>query len=378
MKNWILNEQDLDYIALGAAVLGTGGGGNSYLGKLRAREQLRAGRTIEVMSPDALNDEDAIICVAGIGAPTVGFEKIEEGQECLRAFRAVESESKIQARALMTDEIGGSNCFEPMIVAALTGLPVVDADGMGRAFPEMQMSTLAIAGCPVSPFALSDDKGNVVVFRHVISFHWLEKLARASTTAMGCSAGFALAPMTGLEIKNHGVHHTISQAWSLGKQISDARDNKIDPISALLAENNGRLLFKGKISDVSRATSNGFARGQVELDGLDGHSGLSMVIDFQNENLIARVNGEVVATVPDLICVLDSESGQPIATEEIRFGLRVSVIVLPASPLLRTPQALDVVGPRAFGYDMDYKPAADYIKPLRRHANPSQPERIAG
>lgn len=378
MKNWILNEQDLDYIALGAAVLGTGGGGNSYLGKLRAREQLRAGRTIAVMSPDALNDDDAIICVAGIGAPTVGFEKIEEGQECLRAFRAVEKESEIRARALMTDEIGGSNCFEPMIVAALTGLPVVDADGMGRAFPEMQMSTLAIAGCPVAPFALSDDKGNVVVFHNVISFNWLEKLARATTTAMGCSAGFALAPITGLEVKHHGVHHTISQAWRLGKQISDARANKEDPIRALLAENNGRLLFKGKISDVSRTTSGGFARGRVELDGLDCQAGLGMEIDFQNENLIARVNGKTVATVPDLICVLDSESGQPIATEEIRFGLRVSVIVLPASPLLCTPQALEVVGPRAFGYDMDYKPAADFIKPLPRHGSPSQPELIAG
>src|SRR3990172_6575412 len=109
MKEWHLSELDLDYVALGAAILGTGGGGNAYLGKLRAWEQLRAGRRIRIIPPEALQADDLVISVGGIGAPTVGIEKIEKDDECYRAVRAVEQAVGKPAAALMTDEIGGAN-----------------------------------------------------------------------------------------------------------------------------------------------------------------------------------------------------------------------------------------------------------------------------
>lgn len=39
----------------------------------------------------------------------------------------------------MSAEIGGLNAVEPLCVAALMDLPVIDCDGMGRAFPELQV-----------------------------------------------------------------------------------------------------------------------------------------------------------------------------------------------------------------------------------------------
>lgn len=39
----------------------------------------------------------------------------------------------------MAAEVGGANSFEPLVVGAKVGLPVLDADGMGRAFPELQV-----------------------------------------------------------------------------------------------------------------------------------------------------------------------------------------------------------------------------------------------
>ena len=36
--------------------------------------------------------------------------------------------------------------------------------------------------------------------------------------------------------------------------------------------------------------------------------------------------------------------------------LRVTVLGIPAPAQLRTPRALEYVGPRAFGYDMDFRP----------------------
>ena len=80
----------------------------------------------------------------------------------------------------------------------MRGLPVVDGDGMGRAFPEVQMSTFFIYGIDPAPGAIADDKGNVVVFRTVVDMYWLERFARHVAIDMGAGAGFATAPMQGV------------------------------------------------------------------------------------------------------------------------------------------------------------------------------------
>jgi len=363
MKTWLVTESDLDRIALGAGILGTGGGGNAYLGKLRARERLRAGQRIEIMLPSDLHDDDHIISVGAIGAPTVGIEKIEQGAEGCRAVRAIEAATGKRATALFTDEIGGANALEPMIAAAQLGLPIVDADGMGRAFPELQMNTFFIYGATSTPGVLADEHGATVVYQNVATARRLEKLVRAGTIAMGCSASFALPPFSGAQIKRHGIRHSVSHAWRLGDAVIGARVAKRDPVGEILHREAGRILFQGKIVDVHRWTNAGFARGTVSFDGLGAFASSRLQIEIQNENLIAQLDGEVVATVPDLICIVDAETARPISTEEIRYGMRVAVIGLPASPLLRSMEALAVIGPRAFGYDFDYQPIGSYVEP---------------
>ena len=353
-SEWLLDEQDLAHVALGAGILGTGGGGNTYLGFLRARQLLRAGRVIKVIPPEALADDELAIPVGGIGAPTVGVERVKQGGESLRALRAVEAAVGRKASAVISDEIGGANAIEPMIAAAMAGLPVVDADAMGRAFPELQMNTFLIYGLPCTPSALADDKGNVVVFPHAVSPLWLERIARAATVAVGCSAAFAMAPVSGADIRRFGVCNTVTQAWRLGAAVMAARRERRDPVAAILALEGGTLLYAGKVVDVLRHTTAGFARGHLRADGTGEHSGTRLEIDFQNENLVARVDGVPVAIVPDLICILDAATARPYFTDELRFGLPIAVVALPATPLLRTAAALAVVGPRAFGYDLEY------------------------
>jgi DUF917 family protein len=104
----------------------------------------------------------------------------------------------------------------------------------------------------------------------------------------------------------------------------------------------------------------GFARGKIELDGTGSDDGRHLSINFQNENLVARTSsGEVLCSVPDLICIVDAETAEPITTEVLRYGLRVAVLGIPAPAMIATPKALEVVGPAAFGYpDVEYKPLA--------------------
>jgi DUF917 family protein len=174
---------------------------------------------------------------------------------------------------------------------------------------------------------------------------------------MGGTAGMALAPMCGSDLKRTVIPRTLSVARDVGTAVRHAREAKSDPVEAVLEVTGGRLLLTGKIGDVQRRTATGFARGEVTLIGSGPH-GASLRVEFQNENLIAWAGDRAVASVPDLICVVTSADAEPVTTELLRYGQRVAVLAIPCHPMLATPAALEVVSPRAFGYAVDFEPLA--------------------
>ena len=124
--------------------------------------------------------------------------------------------------------------------------------------------------------------------------------------------------------------------------------------------NQCHVLFDGKIVDLLREVKGGLNVGTCVMEPLGGGAG-RMEVEFRNENLIARLDGETMAIVPDLICILDRESGEPITTEGVRYGQRVKVVAVSAAPIMRTPEALAVFGPRMFGFDEDFTPIEDLV-----------------
>lgn len=349
MSRWTLTEDDILALEVGAAILGTGGGGNTYLTKLRAFEVMRAGFPIEIIPLADLADDARIVPLGGIGAPVVGVERIKEGKEGLRALRALERHLGFAADALACEEIGGANSMEPLIIAAQAGIPVVDGDGMGRAFPEMQMTTYSIYGHSSTPSAMSDPHGNVLIFDEAVSELWHERMARSAMVTQGGSSTLALAPMSGAFAKQFCVPDTYSKAIALGRTVLEARAARADPVAAICAAEGGRLVFAGKIVEVERAISGGFVRGEIGIEGHDGFAGQRGAVHVQNEYLIFRRDGIVEVIVPDLIVVLNADDGTALSTDMLRYGQRICVLALPAHPLLRTPRALDVVGPKGFG-----------------------------
>jgi DUF917 family protein len=355
---WQIDEAALDRIELGAGILGTGGGGNPYLGKLWVRELLRQGKTVEVVRLQDVPDDALVTSVGGMGAPVIGIERLIQGHEYLTALRALEAHVGRRVSHLVPGEIGGANSTRPLGVAAQTGLPVIDADGMGRAFPELQMDTFSIYGVPPTPAALADPRGQVALFDRIADPTTLERYARVVTIQMGGAAGYAFPPMSGRDVKRYAVPATITLAHAVGDAVLAAREAHGDTAGEVLRLCSGVRLFRGKIVDVMRRLVGGFARGVVTLEGSDGDAGRRLVIDFQNENLIARdAAGQILAVVPDLICIVAAETAEPVTTEVLRYGLRVEVLGIPAPELLKTPEALMYVGPAAFGYsDVPFVP----------------------
>ncbi|MBF9000609.1 DUF917 domain-containing protein [Vibrio nitrifigilis] len=356
-----LTEKDIEAMEIGAGILGTGGGGNPYYGKLHALNEMRQGAKVRLISLDELDDDAVVISVGNIGAPAVSMEKICEGNEIVRAIRAIEENTGKKVDAIIPVEIGGANGLRPAAIAAITGLPMVDGDGMGRAFPEMQMTTFSIYGHCSMPAAMSDSHGNTVIFKDLIDEVWLERLARACVVQMGGGAGMVEAPMNGAYVKRYAVPGTVTQATNLGLAVMDANKQKLDPIEQICRQENGQVLFTGKITDLERKMAAGFTRGIASLEGFGDFAEQQGSVDIQNENLVFRIGEEVKCSVPDLIIILDVETGHAITTEVLRYGQKVAVLGIPCHPLLRSTRALEVVGPKAFGYpDIEYKPFEIY------------------
>ncbi|MEZ4657477.1 MAG: DUF917 domain-containing protein [Caldilineaceae bacterium] len=347
---------DTHAVAIGAGILGTGGGGNTYIGRIWLEHELKKrGGACRVIDADDVAD-DAFTCPIGtMGAPTVGIEKLQQGDEFLYAMRALEEHAGAPLAAVLIGEIGGANALKPLICGLQMDLPVVDGDAMGRAFPELQMDTFAIGGLSMSPMALADCHGNVTIFSHVDSPFRAEQYGRSLTIEMGGSAALAMPLLTGRDMKQHIIRGTLTLAQQMGQVVLECRRRNEEPAEAVAALGNGRVLFRGKITDVERRTVQGFARGRLKLAAF-GDPNDVMEIVFQNENLVAWRNGEQVCTVPDLICIINQDDGEPIGTEMLRYGLRVAVLGMPAPREIKTPQALKVVGPASFGYDVAFQP----------------------
>jgi DUF917 family protein len=350
-----LSLEALDSIALGAAVLGAGGGGDPYIGKLMAIQALSDHGPIHLMRVDEVPDDAWCVAVGSMGAPTVAIEKLAGGGELIAALRALEARLGRPFTHLASMEVGGMNSMLPIVAAAITGLPLVDCDGMGRAFPELQMCTPTIFGIAASPMVAADDKGNAVVV-DAVDNAWTERLARSATIDMGAISYIALYPQTGAQLKESMIPNTLALAKRIGDAIVSARSSREAPAASVAAAGGGFVLFDGKVADLRRTTVAGFARGTVWLEGSGNDTDVKVEVHFQNENLIALRGTTVLASSPDLIVILETDSGQPITTEDLRYGNRITLISLPCDPRWRTAAGLRLVGPRYFGFDVEYTP----------------------
>ena len=346
---------DIEALAIGAWILGTGGGGDPYHKLLNMRQLYRQGHVITLIDPMSLADDALVAVLSNMGAPLVGQERLADPAFAVKPLRSMERYLGRRFDAVMSLEIGGGNGVQPMLVSALTGYPVVDADTMGRAFPEAQMTSVAVAGLQCYPLALADIRDNEVIIPRAESWHWMERISRKICTEVGSIAATCKAPRTGREIKDHAVLYTTTKAIDLGGAVITARRQHRDPTQAILDACDGLRLFTGKVVDIERRATEGFLRGRAVIEGLGDDAGELFTLHFQNEFSVGYRGEEPVVMTPDLICVVDSVSGDGIGTDVIRYGQRVSVLALPAPEVFLTEAGLRNVGPRAFGFDLDFR-----------------------
>lgn len=352
---FLLDEGLLGDITLGSTILGGGGGGDPYLGMLLARAAIREHGPVPMVALSELADDARVAFVAAVGAPGVLIEKIPRPQDAVRALDMLERYLGYEFTHVAPIEAGGLNAVMPIAPAALKGIPIIDADGMGRAFPGLDMVTPTLFGGRATPMTFADEHGNGLILETATN-DWSEVIGRAATVASGAIQFFASYPMTGAQAKRWLVDAPLSRAARLGSLVRRARAEHTSPVEAILAHEDGMRLIAGKVTSVDRRTEGGWTRGEAVIDGTGPDQGTSGRVLFQNEYLVAERGDEVVATTPDIIMTVEAETGEPIPAEELRYGHRVVAIALPGPAHWRTPAGVALTGPRRFGYDIEYVP----------------------
>ncbi|KAK1995314.1 hydantoinase/oxoprolinase [Colletotrichum falcatum] len=400
VAEWHISETDLEFLADGCYVLGCAGGGSPAASKIQLRNMLRAGHTMRVVGASSLKDSDLIYWGGHMGSPAVSIERLQS-IETVDAFRALmEYLGHDSFDAVMGLEIGGANGLEPFLVGSsrFFDRPVIDGDWMGRAYPTYWQTTLAVhAPSELVPCAIDSGDGKTMVMTRAPNDEIVDRALRASCSEMGSRVGMAARPTTSDRVRRFGVLNTVSLAWRVGRCIAVCQaTNTMSTVAESIVEEAGgsdaaRVLFRGKIVRVERRLFKGHSYGEVHIAAFESGDedeavssstggsktrtaaavavGGTLKIPFKNENILAEhADGSgqtrVLAAVPDLITILDNESGRALGVPEFKYGYRVTVVGITCSPRWTETQAgLDIGGPRAFGYDIDYKPLGRYVEP---------------
>jgi DUF917 family protein len=350
-----LRYEDVQDLALGAKFMGGGGGGDTYTGQLMAQEAIREFGSVKIWAVDEVPPGALVVSIGMMGGTTVMAERLPNERDGSQAIQALESYLERKVTALMSYEMAGINGVLPVVSAARMGLPLVDGDLMGRAFPGIHMTLATVAGISATPMVVVDTGGSQVILETPDNIR-TEIIARSLLMDMGGAIQIAFYPMNGEQLPCAVLAGSMNNVLSIGRTLREARDNHKDAILAIQRISGCREFFRGKVTSVNRQWQVGYdyAFGEASIEGAGVYKGEELTLKFQNEYLLAAIGRHLVATVPDNIIVLHARTTNPFPPEFLEAGMDLVVFGLQSAKGWRTQDGLAIVGPRAFGYDADY------------------------
>ncbi len=306
-------------------MLGSGGGGTVQVGwrlvdtiwELTDHRGPLVVGDVEQLPADAL-----LFVAADVGASDTWVE--HQDLATLHAAQALAAAVRPGATpsAIVPGEIGPESSLAAIVVAAHLNIPVIDADGAGRAVPTLPLSLFDAGGISASPCAVAGTGTDRVVL-YANDSAGIESLMRPllDLVAFGDSAGMALWTMAPADVARLGVAGTLTRARLVGAALRQARADAGDPVAAVLAVEglSGHVVARGRAHEASGGDAGGFTSSRVVIDGDDGS--VTIVVG-QNENLLAwrPDHAQPIVTAPDLLCWLTADGHATTTSELVAHG----------------------------------------------------------
>jgi DUF917 family protein len=366
-------EVEISDFVRGCTFLGTGGGGSPDIGRQFLTECLKEGKEVGWIDVSEMKD-DVWTCTPfymGSIAPQgeqakekmrqLGLSQEKVARTAVSAVKVLEEYTQTKVGAIVAFEIGGINTPAPMDVAARLGIPTVDADASGRALPEVVQGLVCLNQKKATPITCCDQWGNVTIIKEAANYATAEMLGKLiSLLSFGLcgEAGFLLKWQ---EVKDVLIPGTLSRAYNIGRAIREARESGADPVAAAIAAVEGWRLFTGVVAKRETEDRDGYYWGINTIEGTDKFKGHTMKIFFKNENHVTWRDDQVYVTSPDIIEVVELKTAEPITNTDLKEGDTVAVIGA-KNEKYRTKEGIEIIGPKHYGYDIEYVPIENRVK----------------
>jgi DUF917 family protein len=365
MSKLTLTSNDIHPLLEGLAIMGTGGGGSPNWGRMILEQDVRMGRTWEIIAPEDVPDEATVVSGGIMGSvkalEAIGFENVLQQWETrfplLDVTRVMAGLLKRPIDAIVPFEAGGLNTPVILSLGARAGIPVIDGDALGRAAPETNMTSFIGHGINIPPMPLIDHYGNVVIVQEADAPTYPDEIGRFVVSKGGAMGANNHYPMTGAQLKKAVIPHTITQALELGRSVWAARQQGSDPVDAVAEQLGSRYRFQGTITSLREEEHLGFYFTTVTFEG----QGKRAELVIKNETMLLRAQGEVVCMFPDMVVMLEPGTGRGVMSIELRVGLELVLLAMPCHPRLQAAALSNTgrwaMGPARFGHpNLSYQP----------------------
>lgn len=350
---------------VGASILCSRGGDTQGMID-RVTKALHDGATFKMVSVADLPDDWFGFTEFGIGGggawPYVTERMQKQGfQRDPNAPTAVQVLSQYLAKkfdATFEAETGGATA-NTLLTGARLNIPVIDGCPSGRCLPEVQMSTFNLNhGITRAPFAGVTRFGDIFIVPAVHDDFRTEDITRALAVGSGGGVTIAANALPGKILKQNLIPGFLSKCIKFGGAARQAVAAGKDPVQAVIDAGDGFLLFKGKVTRSDSKGERGFGWTDAYLQGTGEFAGSEYHIYNKNENMVAWRDGKLDAAAPDIINALDPKTGWAMRGGGVIGGFVVgqelTVVGFPNNDLLRTPQVIEGMGPKHFGFTDDY------------------------
>ena len=371
----LTNIQEATDFVRGCTFYATGGGGLPENGIESLMSEINEKGFVQITDISEIPDDAVAVCpfLMGSIAPhdeatlkeMAGFGFIDgvnkEKARLAKAIQELEAYIGVKTTVVVPIELAGANTSGPISAGSSLGMMAVDGDYCGRAIPEILQITPYLYDRKWLPVASVDEWDNVCIIKKATNLRVVERIGKLISAGAYGLAGQAGFIMSGKELKETVIAGTLSKSYELGKFIREAQEAHLDHIPQKIAEKvGGWVLAEGKRTDFEDEDRIGCYWGTTTIQS---DAGDEYKIWFKNENHVCWKNGEPFVSSPDLICVVDRHTGEPIPNPKMRQAQEVAIIVLPCDERLRQDKIKKVLDPQYFGFeDISYVPVEERMK----------------
>jgi DUF917 family protein len=367
-----LTEQELVDMMVGTSILCTRGGDTEGMIH-RIKAAVADGKRFQMVALEDVPDEWIAFTTFGVGGggaweyvttrmEAQGFGRGRGGQQKPSGPTAADVLSRYLGTkfdATFEAEAGGATAGA-LTTAQRMNIPIVDACPSGRCLPEVQMSPFFLNNITRAPLAGVTRYGDVILIPKVVDDFRVEDLTRGLAVASGGGVTVAANAVSGKTLKANLIPGFLSKCIKLGRAAREAVEAGRDPVEAVVQAGDGYLLFQGTVQKSDSRGEQGFGWTEAYLDGIGAFAGSRYKIFNKNENMVAWRDGKLDAAAPDLICPLDPKTAWAMKTSGVigsfPVGATLAIVGFANHAIWRTSKAIEMLGPRHFGFDEDYRP----------------------